>query len=116
MRSSKDGWNINKIDSKSELAVRVKGTNVEVRYEGTLTMDIENICVMIYQVNQFNTWVPFCDKAVDLKEVAPIEKIYFLRFNIPFLSKRYAYFYGLGIDRIHQNNTILIFGEGITEN
>ena len=79
-------------------------------------MNIENICVMIYQVNHFNNWVPFCDKAVDLQEVSPIEKICFLRFNIPFISKRFAYFYGLGIDRIDQNNSIVIYGEGITEN
>ena len=33
---------------------------------------------------------------------------------MPFLAERYAYFYGLGIDRIDTNGTIVIYGEGIT--
>ncbi len=32
LRSPKNDWKINKIDDRSELAVRVSGTNVELRY------------------------------------------------------------------------------------
>ena len=71
---------------------------------------------MIYQVNLFDKWVPFCKKGVDIKETSPLEKICYLSFGIPFISDRYAYFYGLGMDRIDTNGTIMIYGEGITEN
>lgn len=40
LSSPKNGWKINKIDNKSELAVKVTGTHVELRYEGTLSMNI----------------------------------------------------------------------------
>ena len=36
--------------------------------------------------------------------------------KIPFISNRYAYFYGLGMDFIEENGTIVIYGEGITLN
>lgn len=35
---------------------------------------------------------------------------------MPLLSNRYAYIYGIGIDRIETNGSIIIYGEGITEN
>ena len=34
--SPKEGWKVNKINEKSELAVRTTGTNLELRYEGSL--------------------------------------------------------------------------------
>lgn len=66
LSSPKSGWKVNKIDDKSELAVKVTGTNVELRYEGLLSTNIENLCIMIYQVNLFHHWVPFCTKGEDL--------------------------------------------------
>jgi hypothetical protein len=39
-----------------------------------------------------------------------------MTFKIPFLTKQYAYFYALGIDKIEHNGTIVIYGEGITQN
>lgn len=37
-----------------------------------------------------------------------------MKFKLPFLNERYAYFYGMGIDRIGKNGKIFIYGEGIT--
>ena len=78
-------------------------------------MNIENLCVVIYQLNNYDKWCPFCNKGQDIREVTPLEKLCYLTLKIPFISTRYAYFYGLGIDRIDENGTILIYGEGITE-
>lgn len=71
---------------------------------------------MIYQVNLYNHWVPFCTKGENLYDLSPLEKVCYLQFKIPFLAERYAYFYAMGIDRIDENGTIVIYGEGISEN
>ena len=71
---------------------------------------------MIYQVNLYNNWVPFCHYAENLYDISPLEKICYLKLKIPFLTERYAYFYGMGIDRIEENGSIIIYGEGISEN
>ena len=53
MRSPKTDWKVNKINEQSELAVKVTGTNMEFRYEGTLSTNIENLSIMIYQLDLF---------------------------------------------------------------
>ena len=67
-----DGWKINKINEKSQLAVKVTGTNIELRYEGAFDTNIENLCIMIYQITNYNLWVPFCTFAENLKDVSPL--------------------------------------------
>ena len=35
---------------------------------------------------------------------------------MPFLTERYSFFHGMGIDRIEENGSIMIYAEGISEN
>jgi hypothetical protein len=70
---------------------------------------------MVYQINMYNLWVPFCTTSQDIAEISPIEKLCYLSFKLPFLTERYAYFYALGIDKIEANGTIVIYGEGISQ-
>lgn len=75
---------------------------------------IESLCIMMYQVDLFSQWVPFCKHSENLRDLTPLEKACFLSFKIPFLTERYAFFYGVGINRIDENGSIVIYGEGIT--
>lgn len=115
MNSPKEGWKLQKVNEQSELAVKVQGTNLEIRYEGILNANIENLCVMIYQVDLFSEWVPFCSYSEDLKNLSPLEKLCFFKIKVPLLTEFFCFLHGIGIDRIEENGSILIFGEGVNE-
>lgn len=54
------------------MCVKASGTVLEIRYEGHLIADIEKLCIILYQLNLFHLWIPFCTKSEDLKEISSL--------------------------------------------
>jgi len=60
-------------------------------------------------MNLYHLWIPFCTKSEDLKEVSSLEKVGMIELKIPFIAERYTHMYGMGIDKINHNGTIIIY-------
>ena len=100
-----------------------------LKYEAELEVSIFNLCAMIYEVDIFPKWIPFCSKAKTVKslnswlEINPIIKkvkkiskafkIAFFQIDPPFLYSREAYIKGIGVDRLEENGSILILSGSV---
>lgn len=74
------------------------------------------MCIMIYLTKLYSQWVPFCKESLDIENISALEKIAFLKFSFPLLADRCAFIHGIAMDRIEENGTMVICGEGITKN
>jgi uncharacterized protein (DUF2164 family) len=112
-----EGWRLNKINDRNTLSTKIiNKSEVLLKYDGEVEIDISNLCSMIYEVSLFKDWVPFCGDSKDIKVVGPAAKVAWLKFDLPFISDREGYFYGQGIDRMNSHGSIIIYCEGITGN
>ena len=64
--------------------------------------------VLLYEVRQYNQFIPFCKVSKNLRNLARNAKISYAKFNLPILSNREGFFVGYGYDRWEYNGTILI--------
>lgn len=84
-------------------------SEVLVRFDGQVKINVENLCSMIYELSLYKDWVPFVKESKDLKTPTKASKIGYLKFSLPFISDREGFFYGQGIDRINSHGTILVY-------
>lgn len=58
-------------------------------------------------------FMPFMEKSKEVKEVSRNCKIGHIVNDFPIISKREAFFQGLGYDRMKHNNSILLFSRSL---
>jgi len=75
-----------------------------------------NLLALIYEIELFKNWVPFCDQSYTLKRVKWCEKVVYLKLGLPILSDREGYLDGFGVDRLDENGTILIIVKTVHNN
>ena len=62
-------------------------------------MPIFNLISLIYEIELFKNWVPFCSTSSTLKKVKRAEKVVYIKLALPILSDREAFLDGFGVDR-----------------
>lgn len=65
-----------------------------------MEINIFNLASMVYEVELFPKWVPFCKEAETIKSIPNAQKIAKVAFDIPLLSRKEGFLFGQGIDRI----------------
>ncbi|KAL4466538.1 hypothetical protein ABPG72_010589 [Tetrahymena utriculariae] len=85
-----------------------KTNTVSIRAEAELDIPWFNLVALVYEIDLFKNWFPFCKHAYTIKKPKKGEKIGYFEMNLPFISNREAYIQGVGIDRLEVNGTILI--------
>ena len=60
-------------------------------------------------------WLPFCSHAYNIKSVDLSSKVAYLKMELPLISDREMYLYGIGIDKLEENGKILIISKTIDE-
>lgn len=103
------------IDDKCTIAVRSKGTVLELKVRGTVDLNIKHACCAAYLINHYNECIPFCKEAKDILEPSRVEKVGFIRLSIPipFIKDRSVLIRGVGYRLSDKPEYIHVFGEGI---
>jgi hypothetical protein len=64
-------------------------------------------------IDSYKDILPFCEGCQELHVQNPLEKYLLLKFKVPFLNERCVVTHISVIDRLDENNKIIIYGEGI---
>ena len=114
-KSSNQGWKVIDIDDKCTIAVRSKGTVLELKVKGTVDLNVKHICCAAYLIKHYNECIPFCKEAKDLLEPSRVEKVGFLRLSIPvpFIKDRSVLVRGVGYRLSNKREYIHVFAQGI---
>ena len=64
-----------------------------------LDVNIFNMLVLLYEVNLYNQFVPFCKVSKNIKNITRNSKISYSKFKLPIISNREGFFTGFGYDR-----------------
>jgi len=92
----------------------VAGQQISLRMEGEVDVPIFNMIALIYEMQGYTLWMPFCKDAKEIKHFNRASKAGWVKYNIPPpVFDREAYVYGNGFDRIKENGSILIVARSI---
>lgn len=87
------------------IALRMEATDVDI--------ELRTLIAIIYEIELYKDWLPFCNNSANLKTVDDACKIVYLKSSPPFISDREAYVHGMGVDRLKQDGSIYIIGRSI---
>lgn len=67
----------------------VPNTNlVSLKMEADIDIPLFNICALVYEVELFNHFVPFCKRTLTVKKIAKAHKVAYLAVDLPIISNR----------------------------
>ena len=102
--------------SPLNFATRITGKTVTLRFEKEFEVSLLNLVSIIYEVNYYNKWYPFCHISQTVNQPGKAKKCVYMVVEIPIIKDRDFLVYGFGINRLRENGTILILCRGIEEN
>ena len=102
--------------SALNFATRITGKTVTLRFEKEFEVNIINLVSIIYEVNYYNKWYPFCHVSETVNQPGKAKKCVYMVVEIPIIKDRDFLVYGFGINRLRENGTILILCRGIEAN
>lgn len=102
--------------SSLNFATRITGKTVTLRFEKEFEVNIINLVSIIYEVNYYNKWYPFCHVSETVNQPGKAKKCVYMVVEIPIIKDRDFLVYGFGINRLRENGTILILCRGIEAN
>lgn len=90
---------------------RIEGTpTISVKTEGVLNVPIFNLLALIYEIDLYNTWMPFCSEARVIASLSHTRRVVYQKFNMPVISDRECVLYGYGVNLIKSRNCIFVTG------
>ncbi|EGR28771.1 protein kinase domain protein [Ichthyophthirius multifiliis] len=103
-------WEVNKISENFEISFKIfEQTNtVSIKAHAELEIPWFNLVALIYEVDLFTEWLPFCKQSYTIAKFKKSQKTAYFEMGLPFIHNRDAYIEGIGIDRLDVNGTILI--------
>jgi hypothetical protein len=81
-----------------------------VKFEvGEIKIPILNLCTLIYEVDLYTHWFPFCKTAHDRAKIHECKKLASSEFWMAFpFNNRDGNFVGFGVNRLHKDGTLLL--------
>lgn len=101
--------------SQFNFASRIIGKTVTMRFEKEIEVNLLNLVSIIYEVNYYSKWYPFCHVSETLNQPGKAKKCVYMMVEIPVIKNRDFLVYGFGVNRLRENGTILILCRGIEE-
>lgn len=86
---------------------------ITLKVEAKVDISIKTLISLVYEVELYTKWMPFCKEGNMLKKIDRSTKVAHLKFNLPIISNREVFLWGAGIDRIYQNGKMLIVVKSI---
>jgi len=115
--SEDDGFMEDK--SKKKYRLRYKLTpdwKAVLKMDGPLDMPLFNVLSLMYEPDGFNHWVPFCKGAKLVKHLHRAAHSYWLNYGLMIIPDRDCYCYGIGVDRLDKNGSVLLISKKIHDN
>jgi len=113
-----EGWNVEKSGNLKVWYKKAENTNsVSLRLEAELDIPLINMITLIYEVDLWPLWIPFVSKTQEIKAIHKGAKIYYLEASLPYpLANRQMHVYGVGLNRLYENGTVLVMAKSIDDN
>ena len=96
-------------------ATRITGNTITLRFEKEINVNLINLLSLIYEVNYYKKWYPYCHVSETLNQPGKAKKCVYMIVEIPIIKNRDFLVYGFGINRLRENGTILILCRGINK-
>jgi len=87
-----------------------------LKMDGPLDMPLFNVLSLMYEPDGFNHWVPFCKGAKLVKHLHRAAHSYWLNYGLVIIPDRDCYCYGIGVDRLDKNGSVLLISKKIHDN
>ncbi|EWS71382.1 START-2 domain protein, putative (macronuclear) [Tetrahymena thermophila SB210] len=94
-----------KIPNSKLLALRMECEEME--------MNIKVLISIVYEIELYQMWFPFCKVGKNLKTVDKACKVVYLKMDVPFISDREVFIHGIGVNRLHKDGSIIIMARSI---
>lgn len=101
--------------SELNFASRITGKTVTFRFEKEIEINLINFLSIIYEVNYYKKWYPFCSVSETLFQPGKAKKCVYMVVEIPIISNRDFLVYGFGVNRIKECGKVLVLCRGIQE-
>jgi len=109
-----DKHNYTKIKNNNfDLSFRQLKNQTTLRFEKSLDIPIVDLLSLIYEVEFYPKWFPFNSYSKCIKQPGKAKKVVYLINSIPVISDRDFFIYGFGVNRIKENNTIMLICRSI---
>ncbi|KRX05742.1 hypothetical protein PPERSA_09882 [Pseudocohnilembus persalinus] len=105
-----EGWQIDKENKRTQVYYRyIKGQPyVVIKASRIMKVNLKNLVSIIYEVDHYKNWFPFCNKTKDLGTPTIFQKMTYLKVSPPIISDREVYCTGWGVDRLQVDGSLLI--------
>ena len=78
-----------------------------------MDIPLENLITVIYEIDLFKNWVPFCDESKTIKKINKAEKVAYFSVSMPLFATRESYLRGMGVNRMKYDGSLWIIGNSI---
>lgn len=110
--NTKEGYTKIK-NNNFDMAFKQGKNDITIFFEKVLDISIVNLLSLIYEVEFYNKWFPFCKTSNCLIQPGKARKLVYLVNAIPIISDRDFLIYGFGVNRMQDNNTMLLLCKSI---
>jgi len=110
-----EDWNVEKNGELKVWYKKMPNTNsISLRMEAEVDIPLINMITLINEVELWPLWIPFVSKTQEIKAIHRGAKIYYLDTSLPYpLANRYMHVYGMGLNRLYENGTVLVVAKTI---
>jgi hypothetical protein len=99
-----------------EMSFKIEtGNTVTVRFSKELEMNIIPLLSLLYETAFYPKWFPFCSHSDMLVQPGKAKKLVYMVSSLPVISDRDFLIYGFGVNRLKENNSILMLVRSIDE-
>lgn len=107
-----------KINNKEfELFYKIEKHNnsLTILFEKEMNINVIHLLSLIYEVEFYPKWFPFCSHSNCISQQGKAKKVVHMVSNFPVISDRDFLVYGFGVNRLKENNSILLLVRSILE-
>lgn len=81
--------------------------------EGEIDIPLKNLLCLGNEIDLFKEYLPFVGVIKEIKEIRRSTKLAYALMDVPMLSKRECYFYGVGYNLLHEYGSIPLISKSI---
>ena len=112
---NEQGWNVESSDDTSKVSYKLLPNSkmYTLKIEREMEIPLENLLTVIFEIDLFNNWVPFCKESSTIKIISKTEKVAYFNMSLPLFSTRESYLRGMGINKLDKDGSIWIIGNSV---
>ena len=116
MVNDQEGWHR---ECTGEIGVKYKSIEGTKTYslltEATLDVPMSNYITMVFEIDLYSNWVPFCTKSYVIENISRSRRVLGLEFNVRFVPNRHTCLYGYGANLLSSQGCVVICAKSCDE-